>query len=40
MLSHHFVIAREIHGYWDRVYKENTHAVSDPTSRSDPIAGE
>ena len=28
----------ELHAFWDLVYEENTHAVSNPTSRSDPIA--
>jgi hypothetical protein len=29
---------REVHAFWDRLYKYNTKAVSNPTSKSDPIA--
>mmetsp|Transcript_35784 Transcript_35784/g.58311 ORF Transcript_35784/g.58311 Transcript_35784/m.58311 type:complete len:644 (-) Transcript_35784:81-2012(-) len=30
--------SRELHAFWDQLYKENTQYVSNPTSRSDPIA--
>ena len=30
--------SREVHTFWDRLYQDNTKAVSNPTSKSDPIA--
>ncbi len=30
--------SKEMHAFWDRIYKGNTQAVSNPTTRSDPIA--
>lgn len=30
--------AAELHAFWDRIYSKKTHFVSNPTSRSDPIA--
>jgi hypothetical protein len=30
--------SREVHAFWDRLYQHNTKAVSNPTSKSDPIA--
>ena len=30
--------AREMHAFWDELYKENTVYVSNPTSRSEPVA--
>lgn len=30
--------SREVHAFWDRLYQDNSKAVSNPTSKSDPIA--
>ena len=30
--------SKEVHAFWDRLYKYNTKAVSNPTTKSDPIA--
>jgi hypothetical protein len=35
--DHWIEFSRELHPFWDELYKEDSHAVSNPTTRSDPI---
>ena len=35
--DHWIEYSRELHPFWDELYKNNSHAVSNPTTRSDPI---
>ncbi len=36
-IDHWIEYSRELHPFWNELYRNDTHAVSNPTTRSDPI---